>query len=63
MSETTEPKKKKKRPISSHYKIVEGKIKRIRPFCERCGAGYFMADHGDRYTCGYCGFTKYKPKK
>ncbi|MCK4222727.1 30S ribosomal protein S27ae, partial [Candidatus Bathyarchaeota archaeon] len=22
--------------------------------------GYFMADHGNRYTCGHCGFTRYK---
>ena len=53
-------KKVKKKPISAHYKIDEGSIKRLLPFCERCGAGYFMADHGDRYTCGHCGFTQYK---
>jgi ribosomal protein S27AE len=22
-----------------------------------------MADHGNRYTCGYCGFTMFKQKK
>ncbi|MGD8505993.1 MAG: hypothetical protein PVF15_04950 [Candidatus Bathyarchaeota archaeon] len=36
-------------------------MKRMLPFCERCGPGYFMADHGNRYTCGHCGFTRYKP--
>lgn len=46
--------------ISSYYKIENGKLKRVLPFCDRCGPGYFMADHGDRYTCGHCGFTKYK---
>lgn len=56
-----ETKKTKKRMISSYYKINEEEgLKRLRPFCARCGPGYFMADHGDRYTCGHCGFTRYK---
>ncbi|MDH5495567.1 MAG: 30S ribosomal protein S27ae [Candidatus Bathyarchaeota archaeon] len=38
----------------------EKSLTRLRPFCERCGPGYFMADHGNRYTCGHCGFTRYK---
>ncbi len=53
---------KKKRFISAYYKIEDGKLKRLLPFCERCGPGYFMADHGDRFSCGHCGFTKYKQK-
>ena len=57
--EEIEEKKKRKKGFS-HYKIVGGKLERLRPFCERCGPGYFMADHGDRYTCGHCGFTRYK---
>jgi len=55
--------KKKKKGIFSHYKIEGGKLERLFPFCERCGQGYFMADHGDRYTCGQCGFTRYKAAK
>ncbi len=55
------PEKKKSKGIYVHYKVEEGKLKRLLPFCERCGPGYFMADHGDRYTCGHCGFTRYKP--
>lgn len=50
------------RPVSSYYKIEKGKLKRLLPFCERCGPGYFMADHGDRYSCGHCGLTKYKQR-
>jgi len=66
--EKREPEKKEKRQkrrtkIFTHYKIGEGRIKRILPFCERCGPGYFMADHGDRYACGRCGFTRYKPER
>ncbi len=54
-------KKKKSKGVYANYKIEEGKIKRMLPFCERCGPGYFMANHGNRYTCGHCGFTRYKP--
>jgi len=52
--------KKKRKRVSSYYKIDENELKRMLPLCERCGPGYFMADHGDRYTCGHCGFTRYK---
>lgn len=50
----------KKKRGSFHYKVEGEKLVRLLPFCERCGPGYFMADHGDRYTCGHCGFTRYK---
>jgi len=52
--------KKEGKIVFSHYKIEGEKLERMLPFCERCGPGYFMADHGDRYTCGHCGFTRYK---
>jgi small subunit ribosomal protein S27Ae len=52
--------KKRRKGVFSHYKIEGEKLERLLPFCERCGPGYFMADHGDRYTCGHCGFTRYK---
>ncbi len=55
-----ETKAEKKERIFSRYKIEREKLVRLLPFCERCGPGYFMADHGDRYTCGHCGFTRYK---
>lgn len=57
-----ETKKSKSSKVSVLYKIQENKIVRLRPTCERCGAGFFMADHNSRYTCGHCGFTKYKEK-
>jgi small subunit ribosomal protein S27Ae len=53
--------KKKKKGVSPLYKVQDGEIIRLRPTCERCGPGYFMADHGNRYACGRCGFTRYKP--
>jgi small subunit ribosomal protein S27Ae len=49
--------------IHELYEIKDGKLERRRPFCNRCGRGYFMADHGDRYTCGHCGFTIFKSKR
>lgn len=52
--------KKQEKGLSSMYKIEGNKVARLRPTCERCGPGYFMADHHDRFTCGHCGFTRYK---
>jgi small subunit ribosomal protein S27Ae len=55
-----EKKKKQEKGVHAMYKIEGEKVSRTRPMCERCGPGYFMADHKDRYTCGHCGFTRYK---
>ncbi len=56
-----EKRKKDEKGVFSLYKIIDrDKVVRQRPTCERCGPGYFMADHGDRYSCGHCGFTRYK---
>jgi small subunit ribosomal protein S27Ae len=55
-----EKKKKEEKATFTLYKIEGDKAVRLRPTCERCGPGYFMADHHDRFTCGHCGFTRYK---
>ena len=55
-----EKKKKEENGIHALYKIEGENVTRLRPICERCGPGYFMAKHQDRYTCGHCGFTRYK---
>jgi small subunit ribosomal protein S27Ae len=55
-------KHKEEKGIKAMYKVEGDKVTRIRPSCERCGPGYFMADHDTRYTCGHCGFTRYKQK-
>jgi ubiquitin-small subunit ribosomal protein S27Ae len=52
--------KKEEKGIYAMYKVEGDKVSKTRPVCERCGPGYFMADHHDRYTCGHCGFTRYK---
>ncbi|UCE97047.1 MAG: 30S ribosomal protein S27ae [Candidatus Bathyarchaeota archaeon] len=56
----TVKKKKDEKKVFSYYKLDEESLTRLRPFCERCGPGYFMGDHGNRHTCGNCGFTRYK---
>lgn len=53
-------KKKEEKGVHTLYRIEGDKVTRLRPTCERCGPGYFMANHEDRYTCGHCGFTRYK---
>jgi small subunit ribosomal protein S27Ae len=54
--------KNKSDGVKAMYKVEGDKVTRARPTCERCGPGYFMADHHSRYTCGHCGFTRYKQK-
>jgi ubiquitin-small subunit ribosomal protein S27Ae len=54
--------KKQESGVHAMYKVEGDKVSRSRPTCERCGPGYFMADHHERYTCGHCGFTRYKQK-
>jgi len=56
----SEKKKKEEKGAFSFYRVEKDKVVRQRPTCERCGPGYFMADHGDRHSCGRCGFTRYK---
>ena len=57
-----EKKHREEKGVHAMYKVEGDKVSRARPTCERCGPGYFMADHQDRYTCGHCGFTRYKQK-
>ncbi|NPA75254.1 MAG: 30S ribosomal protein S27ae [Euryarchaeota archaeon] len=44
------------------YEVKNNQIVRKRRFCPKCGPGVFMADHGDRYSCGKCGYTEFKKK-
>lgn len=44
------------------YKVEGETAQRLRRECPRCGKGYFMAEHKDRYSCGHCGFTNFKNK-
>lgn len=55
------PKREKfERAVWKLYKVENGKVVRLRPFCPVCGSGVFLADHGDRLSCGRCGYTIWK---
>ncbi|CAI0455087.1 unnamed protein product [Linum tenue] len=51
-------KEKEKLPVLKLYKVVGGGVlERLRKECPKCGPGNFMADHGDRVSCGKCGLS------
>ncbi len=43
-----------------HYDMDDDEVEKDGRFCPRCGSGVFMADHGDRFTCGRCDYTEWK---
>ncbi len=49
-----EKKTEKKKPAAKKYAPAE-------KFCPKCGAR--MASHADRYACGRCAYTEWKPQK
>jgi len=55
-------KNKKQSEVWKKYKIEGDKLVRER-CCQRCGPGYFLANHSDRYVCGKCGFVEVKKKE
>jgi small subunit ribosomal protein S27Ae len=61
MAEKKEKKGKEKKS-KGLYEVREGKLTRKNPACPRCGEGTFMAEHTDRFSCGKCGYTKWKKK-
>ncbi len=52
-------KKRKNRRVVKMHEIYEG-AKPKKKTCPKCGAGVFMAEHGNRFSCGKCGFTEFK---
>lgn len=44
------------------YKIEGGKLSRAKS-CPRCGQGYFLAEHKDRFYCGKCHYSEIKKKE
>ncbi len=45
------------------FKVEDGKVKRQRRHCPKCGDGVFLADHKNRLSCGKCGYTEFKTNK
>ncbi len=56
-------KKKKTRGLSSYYKITDDTLQRKLKACPRCGPGFFLAEHYDRFACGKCGYAEYKSSR
>lgn len=58
-------KKKKPKKVSQRWKFYEksgeGLTKKNKE-CPKCGAGVFMANHKNRWTCGKCKYTEFKKK-
>ncbi len=52
--------KEKTKIKKSNMYDTSGELKRKGKFCPKCGAGVFMAEHKDRYTCGKCSYTMKK---
>jgi small subunit ribosomal protein S27Ae len=53
------PKKPKKPNQVWKLYVKEGEgVKKKNKTCPKCGAGYFMAAHKDRVTCGKCGYME-----
>jgi small subunit ribosomal protein S27Ae len=44
------------------YKVNGDSVQRLKKECQRCGRGYFMAEHKDRLSCGNCGYTTFISK-
>lgn len=59
------PKPKRKRNRTKKYEfydVEDNEIVRKKKNCPRCGSGVFMADHGERLSCGRCGYTEFRNK-
>ncbi|MCS7136002.1 MAG: 30S ribosomal protein S27ae [Nitrososphaerota archaeon] len=52
----------KQAKLWAKYKLDGDNLTRDTLFCPRCGKGYVMANHADRYTCGNCHYTEFKRK-
>jgi small subunit ribosomal protein S27Ae len=44
------------------YEVKGDKLVRKNKTCPKCGDGVFLANHGDRLSCGTCGYTETKKK-
>ncbi len=58
-------KKKVKNKVPSKvwkkYKLQGNKLIRSKT-CPKCGTGYFLAEHKDRFYCGHCHYLEMKSK-
>ena len=57
------PKKGKSYSVYKLYEVKGAALARKNKFSPKAGAGYFMANHKDRWTCGRTGYMEKKDKK
>lgn len=52
--------RKPKKPVKPHtlYEIKGESLTRKNKTCPKCGPGCYMAKHGNRLTCGKCGYCE-----
>jgi len=66
MAEEKKQEVKPKKGLVHAHELYEAKgdsLTRKRLSCPKCGPGYFMAKHGNRTTCGNCGYCEFSSKK
>jgi ubiquitin-small subunit ribosomal protein S27Ae len=42
------------------YEVKGDTLARTHKSCPKCGPGTFLAEHGDRRSCGRCGYSESK---
>jgi len=42
------------------YEVKGSELSRTHKFCPKCGSGVFLAEHGNRRSCGRCGYAESK---
>ncbi len=52
------PRRKNRKVTKPHEYYDQGKLK--KKTCPKCGPGVFLAEHGNRISCGKCGYTEFK---
>ncbi|PIN76307.1 30S ribosomal protein S27ae [Candidatus Woesearchaeota archaeon CG10_big_fil_rev_8_21_14_0_10_37_12] len=62
-SKKREKKVRKRKPTYKLYEIQGEKVVRKAGWSPKLGAGYFLAEHKDRKTCGKTGYTEFKKKE
>jgi len=55
--------KKKKAPgkpkkLWEIYDVSSGGVSRKSGFCKKCGPGFFLSSHKDRFFCGKCKYME-----
>ena len=57
------PAAKKSGPSNARGKLYEKSGDSVKPknrHCPKCGPGFFLASHKNRFVCGKCGYVEMK---